>query len=151
MNEYLPQQTLAKLTAPATTVLCFEDSGDTTFVNVVGEGIAGLNNNYTGSAVGDGYPVSNNNNDIASVASCQGLAYGSCTAGTGGAIPATGGSSASGTARHDPNPNQYNGGSEYLLADGHVKFLRVEKVGLDGWKPRSNDALNGNAATFNPQ
>ena len=154
LNEFLPLKTLASLTAPATTVLLYEIKGDTTFVNFPDEG-ASTHSNFIVSAVGDGWqnPTGNSYpNDIASDADCGGAAgpYGSCTlhpAAGYGAESATAGAN----ARHDPSAAG-NGGSEYLLADGHVKFLRAQYVAqVDGWNPRSNNLLNGDAATFNPQ
>ena len=42
--------------------------------------------------------------------------------------------------RHDPQTVGNVGGSNYLLADGHVKFLRCQNVS-GNWGPVSNNGL----------
>jgi prepilin-type N-terminal cleavage/methylation domain-containing protein len=155
MNEFLPLRNLAFLSAPATTDMLFEDTGDTTFVNVPDEYLTG-HGNYVGSAVGDGWQNPNGNswpNDFASNVNCGNNAgYGNCQLNSGagyGADAATGGPH----ARHDPQPGgTITGGSEYLLADGHVQWIRIQYISsIDGWRPRTNETLGRDIATFNPQ
>ena len=152
LNEYVPGQSLAFLAAPATTVLCYEVTGDTAHIDSVDEGTGTVGTaNWTASAVGDGYPDPQYYvNDIASVINCnpgvdncyiqnpQPINY--------GAKPATGGS----YSRHDIQSNVLTGGSNWLLADGHVKFIRVQNVST-GHGNVQNSSLGSNlVATFNP-
>ena len=149
MNEFLPGQTLAVLAAPATTVLCFEDTAVTANPTILDEGATGQTN-WGVSAVGTGWPdpaASTSGSDFASKVTCTNGAF-NCTVVT----PPNGSSATGGTlARHDPQSSVFLGGSEYLLSDGHVKFIRAQNV-ASGRTPLGNGALgNGNpyAATFN--
>ena len=149
LNEYLAGQTLATLAAPATTVLCFEVTGDSAHISAVDEGTSNGVANWTASAVGDGWPDPQyQSNDIADVVNCPGGGYGNCSLVKNpgyGAGPALGGQ----YARHDPQSSVLLGGSEYLLADGHVKFLRIQYV-IAGHNEAGNGNLGSNQATFNP-
>jgi prepilin-type N-terminal cleavage/methylation domain-containing protein len=148
LNMYIPGRSQGYLVAPATTIMCFEITGDTALLNLVGEGAPGGGGSYTDSAVGDGY-WNKGGNDIASGATnCTG-GY-NCDLAGGSAIPATGSSAqtSNGTpSKHDPD----TGGSEYLMADGHVKFLRSTQAVISGWNPPSNNALGTQVVTANPQ
>ncbi len=155
LNEYFPRRTLAYLAYPSSTPMCYEIVGDTALVNIVNENANG-NGNWTVSAVGDGW-CSNyyGVNDIAStVSSCPANVYGNCTLATySAAKPAVAGTGSSGCSvayqksLHDPD----GGGSEYLFADGHVKWFRYASIAGAGWGPYAHNNANVNPAiTFNP-
>ena len=149
-NEFAPAQALAQFQAPATTVMCFEVTGAYANMTATDEGLSGGATHF--STIGTGYPgyaISCPNagcdpipNDYANVATSNGTVLGTPTIIT----TATGGPN----ARHDPQAVGTQGGAEYLLADGHVKFLRVQYVS-DNWGPVSNNSLgaSGLAATAN--
>ncbi len=114
------------------------------------EGTSNGVGNWTASAVGDAYPDPQyHTNDIADVINCPGGGIGNCSLVNNpgfGAAPATGGQ----YARHDLQTNVLTGGSNWLLADGHVKFLRVQTV-VTGQGAIPNSALgNYFTATINP-
>ena len=126
MNMYLPTLSLAQTAAPATTVMVFEVSGDTCQLQLTDEGTRtnGAGNNYwVLSAVGDGWPVSGTI-DTVSVADCSGAAC--VLKNSVYAKPATGNTGSGATlttAYHDLSSGFY-ASSNYLMADGHVKYLK---------------------------
>jgi len=152
MNEYLAGQALSILAAPATTVLCYEVTGDTAHIDSVDEG-TGPNGtvHWTASAVGNGWPdPATHTNDTASVISCPGGGFGNCSLEPYqgyGAAPANGGAA----SRHDRQSSPFAGSANYLLTDGHVKFIRIANV-RTGQRQITNSALaaNGLIAGFNP-
>ena len=159
LNEWLPTNALAVLAAPASTVLCFEVTGATANPTAIDENATG-NSGWGVSAVGDGWPDPGPGNsylpnDLADVANCSPLP---CTNGAAKGGPAVGGV----YARHDANAaNSHGGHSEYLLADGHVKYIDVDYVSR-GQYPTGNSNIAGGpncsgnvtavtcVATFNP-
>ena len=151
MNEWLPALSLAQTAAPATTVMCFEVTHDTCQILLPDEGTrtvgAGVGQGFwVLSAVGDGYTYANGRNDISSVADCTAVP---CHLNTSNyANPATGDAA----ARHDPQTGNIYASSNYLMADGHVKYLNSSRSSgsQDGWKPRTNSNLGPLAVTFNP-
>jgi prepilin-type N-terminal cleavage/methylation domain-containing protein/prepilin-type processing-associated H-X9-DG protein len=153
-NMYLPAQSTAILAGPATTVMCFESVGDTAVIATVEEGTSNGVANWIASAVGDAYPDPDRqygNNDFMSGINCGG-GYANCSpSGYQPAQAATGGR----LARHDPQTSQFQGHSNYLLADGHVKYLNVAYV-RTGQYSVDNNSLAGAcnvancAATINP-
>jgi prepilin-type processing-associated H-X9-DG protein len=109
------------------------------------------------SAVGDGWEGWGANDYQYRVNCGAGIA--SCTAAGGSAA---GGAIANVGARHDPTTNTFQGRSEYLMADGHVKLLSFQNVGCLGWSAPANNNLSYSTktwamqcgpfdATFNPQ
>ena len=152
MNEYLAGQALSILAAPATTVECYEISSDTAHIDTVDEG-TGTNGtaNWTASAVGNGWPdPSTHNNDIGSVITCPGGGFGNCYL-QGypgyGAVPADGGPA----SRHDPQSSVFAGSCNWLLSDGHVKYIRISNVRTgQGQVPNSALAANNLIAGFDP-
>ena len=136
MNMFLPNQTLATVVAPALCVMASEVTAVNARIDLVDEG-ASSTNPTTMSAVTSGYPVDG----------CGANCGGRDNAGAGGldiwsgvtvasgrvtnsaksnALNATGGT----YARHDPTTaSVYFGGTEYLMTDGHVKFIRAQYVG----------------------
>ncbi len=156
LNQYTPGIALALFNAPASTVMLYEVSGMTAVVTQPDEG-AFQNQTYL-SGIGDGWPGSQgspatdggNSNDIQAAATYAG---GSFTRTTSGTTNATGGPN----ARHDPNAQQQLGGSEHLLADGHVKFIRCQYLDVLGNHQPLTSNLAGScfgqtcAATFSPQ
>lgn len=168
-NSMLPREPLAIMGAPSTTVMLYEVANDYTTVNDPLEGTedGGISkspngNPYILSAIGDGYPYVPiyGDNDIQSSAATCAPTGGNCFAGWGNvgpATPAVGGTA----ARHDPTSNQLQGGSNYLLADGHVKYLQAQNV-WSGFNMGPNGDLGNGApsdwpfsgapfvVTFNP-
>jgi prepilin-type N-terminal cleavage/methylation domain-containing protein/prepilin-type processing-associated H-X9-DG protein len=134
-NSFLPAQSQAVMVAPSTTVMLFEVADDYAVVNDPLEGTedgasaaGAAKGDYVLSAVGDGYPHDPvyGEYDLASDATgCQPTG-GNCTGYTPGgpAEPAMAGSG----ARHQPNANALEGGANYLMSDGHVKFLQAQNV-----------------------
>ena len=133
MNEYVSSQILAQVAAPATCVLTSEVSGVNARIDLVDEGVS-TTGPTTLSAVTTGYPpgacgagcggmdnAGNGGYDIWSGVKVTGAAVATAPS---GASNATGGAA----SRHDPQTVVSMGGSEYLLADGHVKFLRAQYV-----------------------
>ncbi len=148
MNEWLPTRSLAYLVGPATTVQVFEVRADTAIISSLDEGTSenGNVNNWVVSAVGDGWP-SGGVSDYASAVNCTNGGTTCSLSGWNPVVPATGGTN----ARHDPQTVAMSGGSNYLMADGHVKFLRVQVVAENGnFNPPSNNSLGVNVVTFNP-
>ncbi len=147
MNMYLPAKSLAFLAAPASTILCFEVTGDTAHIDTTDEGTSNGVDNWTASAVGDAYPdPMYGTNDLVSGVKCPGGGYGNCTiAGYQGALPATGGK----YARHDVQSSYAAGSSTYLLADGHVKYLRTSAVS-SGQGSAYTNSLGSYSVTINP-
>lgn len=134
MNEFVVRQSLASITASATCVLASEVTGVNARIDLVDEG-ASTTNPTTMSAVTTGYPVNGCGNACGGLDNAANGGYdiwSGVTVSNGvvansaksGAANATGGT----YARHDPQTNIYQGGSEYLLADGHVKFMRAQYV-----------------------
>jgi prepilin-type processing-associated H-X9-DG protein len=126
----------------------FEIGGCSASIGLSDEGVSTTSSAaYPLSPVGTGYPgwalpaFDPIVNDYANVADCSSKP---CTLNPNPtAIVATRGAG----ARHDPHPGIPAGMSMYLLADGHVEFLRVESVAAN-WAPVSNTALGNLAATF---
>ncbi len=152
MNEYLAGQPLSVLAGSATTVLCYEVAGDTAHIDSVDEGTGPFGTqHWTASGVGNGFPdPSSHINDTASVISCPGGGFGNCSLESYqgyGASPAVGGPA----SRHDPQSSVFAGSAKWLLADGHVKYIRIANV-RTGYNEIPNSALgaSGLIATFDP-
>jgi prepilin-type N-terminal cleavage/methylation domain-containing protein len=147
MNQFASGQPLARFIAPSTTLLGIEVGGCVANITLSDEGVSQSNSNATTlSPVGTGYPgwalpaFDPIFNDYANVADCS---VKPCILNPNPTVVvATGGTG----ARHEPHPGIPQGASMYLLADGHVKFLRVDKVS-GNWAPVSNEYLAGLAAT----
>jgi prepilin-type N-terminal cleavage/methylation domain-containing protein len=164
MNEWLPGRQTSYLAAPTTTVCLFEYEGDTCYFDetqglVIYDGMTqttGSTGGWWVTPVGDGWEGWGANDYQYSVKCTAGLS--TCQAAGGNA---TGGSVANIGARHDPSNNTYAGHSEYLMADGHVKFLNWQNVACLGWAAPANNNLSYSTssgvkcgpfdATFNPQ
>jgi len=115
--------TIASMNAPTSTVLLFEISGNIADMSAANEGVAAAGpnpNQNIESAAGNGIDSSLRNEYDGSTATLLPLAYAtglmSNCFGTAGA-----GQFLAGTGRHTD-------GSNFLLGDGHVKWLRGEKV-----------------------
>ena len=144
MNEFLPSNSLAVLDGPANTVLLYEVTGDTAGVGFPDE-LTTSRGPYEVSAVGTGWPDPGANaTDQASVVTCDG--NDNCTLNNPQFVkPAVGGS----LARHDQGTGNVNTGSaNYLMTDGHVKFLKQTSVS-NGRQPAPLNSLNPYTATFN--
>ena len=156
-NAFLPSQSDAVLSAPTTTVALFEVANDYVAVNDPQEGTEDSGGSggtppykYVLSAVGDGFPAVQpyGEYDIQSSADTCAPGGGNCSGGYGAggpANPAVGGSA----ARHQPvanlGRNNLGGSSNYLLADGHVKFIDAARV----WSG-INTGPNGDLGVANP-
>ena len=112
---------VAALTAPASTVLLGEDTG-------VGAFLAGSGENN--SAAGDGYHAILSN--LGTAAYATGPLGGSFNYSSPSGIPAS--------PTNTTSPQHDKTAANYLLSDGHVKYLRGEKV--------SPGETNGNPAWF---
>ena len=147
LNMYLPGRSLTILAAPASTVMCYEVTGDTAHIDTVDEMTSNGVANWTASAVGDAYPDPYyGTNDLISGINCPGGGYGNCTVSSfQSARTATGGM----YSRHDLQPTYLAGSANYLLADGHVKYLRVPSVSSGQGSVYTNN-LGKFAATINP-
>lgn len=147
MNQFLPGNSLAVLAGASNCVLLYEVTGDTAGVGSPDEYTAG-NPNYTVSAVGTGWPdPANKDTDQASNVTCQPVCAINLNGqgdATHGVLPAVGGKN----ARHDPQADYFAGASNYLMTDGHAKYLRISAVST-GRKPAGLDQLGNNfVATF---
>jgi prepilin-type N-terminal cleavage/methylation domain-containing protein len=135
LNCYLPAATLAQLDAPSTTIMTYEVSGVQAYIQYSDEGISEGVHPTQMSAVGDSW---------ANVPACGG----GCNGGDGGqdmnasvttnTTVVTGAAGGPGVAavnynaaRHDPQTTA-SGASEYLLADGHVKFVKWQNASTGG-------------------
>jgi hypothetical protein len=159
MNEYIANQTLASSTAPASTVLASETSGALAYLEYVDEGVSEVPGTYItlspstsgfpyhgcGSNCGGFDPSGQGGPDIYSGASKDNSGPVTALNAGSNAINATGGPQ----ARHDPQTAPISGGSEYLLADGHVKYLRIQYVS-SGYYPNSIPNLGTLVATYDP-
>ena len=136
MNIEVGGQPLNALAAPATCILASEVGGSYSYLQYTDEGLSEVPGGYmTFSPVTTGYPVngcgagcggldngpSPGGYDIYSGASVGGIITNTATS---NAFNATGGSN----SRHDPQTSVYFGSSNYLMADGHVKFQRAQYV-----------------------
>ena len=103
--------------------------------------------NTTVSAVGYAYPDPfYGTNDLINGINCPCGGYGNCTvSGFQSARPATGGQ----YSRHDIQPTYLAGSSNYLLADRHVKYLRIPSVST-GQRSVYSSNMGKFAATINP-
>ena len=150
--------------------MAYEDTGVKAYITFVDEGISEGAGPSQLSAVGDGYGYTTGGpgNDTGPGASDMRSGV-TVTAGVP-ALAASGAQDATGglNARHDPQASNSggsgqlgaeSGGSEYLLADGHVKFIKLQYV-YAGGSPGGNGSLSNGcpmyvggqpcAATFNP-
>jgi prepilin-type N-terminal cleavage/methylation domain-containing protein/prepilin-type processing-associated H-X9-DG protein len=165
-NYELPGHSLAYLVAPSTTVELFEVANDTCFLNSPTENTGGATvTNWIVSAVGDGFPLTNDststncnmNGDYRSSVNCT---NGACTVSGWDPVCAA---SAGGLARHQPSSTWQMGGSNLLLADGHAKWYLSQNAGTANNGPGgvSNNALPATVSawwgtgvayvTWNPQ
>jgi len=163
MNRYVANQSLNTVIAPATCVLISEVKTAYAYVGFPDEGLAEVPGTYmTFSAVTTGYPHNGCGTNCGGTDSPGLDVYSGASVG-GGVIKSTAASNATdangGTdSRHDPSPNIFQGGSEYLMADGHVKFMRAQYVstgitpqvciGGTGFAGANSTNMNGFAATF---
>ncbi len=164
MNMYVGGQPLANVAAPATCVLASEVAGTYSYLGYTDEGVSEVPGGYmTFSAVTTGYPHNGCGNGCGGTDNGPGLDIYSGTNIGGGLITGNAKSNATnadgGTdSRHDPDPNIFHGGSEYLMADGHVKFLRAQYVssgiapqvcnGGTGFSGANSTSMNGFASTY---
>jgi len=173
LNSFVPGQSDAILNSPSTTVALFEVANDYVAVNDPlegtedgGSGSTGGGNPYILSAVGDGFPAVPiyGDLDIQSSAGTCAASGGNCSGGYGSPGPATPSTGGSG-ARHQQVANVTNnlmGMSNYLLADGHVKFIDASHVWSGDFTGPNGDLGNPNPTdipysgapfviTFNPR
>jgi prepilin-type N-terminal cleavage/methylation domain-containing protein/prepilin-type processing-associated H-X9-DG protein len=146
LNQYLPSIGQADVVAPTSTVLMCEVLGNTAILSSPTENAWG-HNNWVVSPVVDGWGYGDKYGwpgDIAFVANCD--AVGNCTNGSwnNGSKIAVAGK----YARHSPVGGQLQGGSNYLLADGHVKYLQSQNVGCLGNSPPSSDKMGQSVANW---
>ena len=164
MSRNLGNQALNRLAAPATTVLASEVKNAYAYLTYADEGLSEVPGGYiTFSPVSTGYPHNGCGTNCGGTDS-PGLDVYSGANVSGGLITGIAGSNATdangGTdARHEPSPtNIFQGGSIYLMADGHVKYLRAQYVstgitpqvcnGGTGFAGATSTNMNGFAATF---
>jgi len=156
LNYLLPERNLAYCVAPATTVEIFEVVNGVTPLNSSTESALPSPGGWVVSAVGDGWPAMpwsnakycNLGGDYASGISCSSNSTASCVNWNYGPVCFAG---AGVDARHDPQSDWRVGTSNFLLADGHCKFLKAENSALPfdgGWHATSNDALPATVSTW---
>jgi prepilin-type N-terminal cleavage/methylation domain-containing protein/prepilin-type processing-associated H-X9-DG protein len=149
-NAFLPGQSNATMVAPSTTVALFECANVWTVVNDPLEGTedggttSPNGNPYVLSAVGDGYPANPpyGDYDIQSSAGACAATGGSCSGGysnPGPGNPAVGGSAARHNTVANTGRNGMGGKANYLLADGHVKFIDSAYVWSGIWTGPNGD------------
>ena len=150
MNKFMAAQPLSVLAAPATTVMNYETTGIATYINYTDEGISEGLNPVVLSPAGTGYAYNGggggsdggNNGDVVSGVTVAGNMI--TAAHASNTLNATGGTQ----DRHDPQPAfTQNGSSVYLLADGHVKFIKCQFV-FNGGGPVDNEHLNGYCPSY---
>lgn len=147
MNQFLPGNSLAVLAGASNCVMLYEVTGDTAGVGAPDEYTTG-HSNYTVSAVGTGWPdPAAAPTDQASLVTCDGNDVCTNTSGGQAVQSAIGGK----YARHETNSNLFAGSANYLMTDGHAKYLRLPAVS-SGRTPAGLDQLqegtNRFAATF---
>ena len=142
--------------------MAYETTGIATYIQYVDEGISeGLapvvlspsGNGYGYNGGGGGSDGGGSNDDVMAGVSVSG---GVATAHNSNTHNATGGT----LARHDPQAgNTQTGASEYLLADGHVKFIKMPVCVQRRWPNRQRQLVQqlpelcrrrNCIATFNP-
>ena len=145
LNEFVPALALAQFSAPANTVLACECVKSTALVNLTDEGASGgatvLSPITTGWYVDT--IVDQNNGATCSATGCT------YTSGNDTVKTATAGTN----ARHDPRGTGVAAGaSNYLLSDGHVKYLKFENmvIGAGGSALGTSGMTGANVATFSP-
>ena len=130
LNKFAAAQSQAVMAAPASTVLAYEVKGAVAYITLADEGITEGLSPASLSPAGNGYPFSTgtpgtdqgNNGDVVSGVTTSAIII------TARKPSAAQSATANVNARHDTSTN----GSEYLLADGHVKFLRQSTVSSGG-------------------
>ena len=156
LNTYEAGQALAQINAPATTVMEFEVGGVSAYITLADEGIAELLGPGRFSAAGDGLGGADDSTatttDLYSAVvknSCTTTATG-CTqfAQTAPNLPFDANSGTN--DRHDKQSSNLAGSSNYLLSDGHVKYLKYTYISTGG-TPVTNSNLGSFVATFNIQ
>ena len=117
LNGNLASASVASATAPSSTVLAFEVSGAYTSINVSNE------DQENGSSVGVGYNVADATAHLSeSYLDGNTTDHGFLQTGYLGGLPAS-------AFALETNPvGRHTGGSNFLAADGHVKWLRPEAV-----------------------
>ena len=149
LNMYLPGMPQSRLAAPTTTVLVCEVGTAAALITTPDEGAS--SGAVSGSPVTDAW-IYNFSADYANGLQNCGTPAGCAYNPAGNTVTER----VAGTeARHDPAANPGQGGSEFLLADGHVKFLRIQDVSVGDIQSGNADltgACGGPtcAATFNP-
>ncbi len=164
MNRYVAGQPLNRLAAPATAVLASEMKNSYAYLGYIDEGLSEVPGGYiTFSPVTTGYPHNGCGTNCGGTDSPGLDVYSGASVG-GGLITGVAASNATdadgGTdARHEPSAtNIFQGGSIFLMADGHVKYTRAQYVstgitpqvcnGGTGFSGASSTSMNGYAATF---
>jgi len=135
LNYLLPEQTLAYLVSPSTTVQFFEVTNAQVALNAPNENA--LSNTTNVSPVGDAWPympwVPSKTNcnlggqDYQQGVSCTSNSLSSCNVTNSATVCWAG---AGPVSRHDVQSDWRFGASNFCLADGHVKFIRAENSGL---------------------
>ena len=134
LNEYVANQPLNNIIAPATCVMASETAGGNVYLQYVDEGLSEVPGPFMAfSPVSTGYPHNGCGVNCGGTDNGPGLdVYSGANVGGGfitgnaksGATNATGGVD----SRHDPQSSVFFGSSNYLMADGHVKFQRAQYV-----------------------
>ena len=159
MNMYIGNQSNATVAAPSTTVLVSEVGTVLIYIEFPDEGISeGVSANSL-SAITDGAAPNNCGNGCGGFNNGPGWDIFSGMNLTG-APPVVGGvagsgavdATAGGYARHNPSTSTFGGSSNYLMSDGHVKFMPFASVS-NGFTPgvctaASSTNMGSYAATF---
>ena len=127
INSNLSAQSIALINAPASTVQAYELGGATTALSDIAN-VQGLATGETGSDAGNGQNLGN-----------SGTA-GDTAMTSLGSEPTTPNGLPS--IRHDKNPGSY--ASNYLVEDGHVKYVKIPQISAG---PSATAAANAGTAT----
>ncbi len=132
-NSNLPSVALAQFNGPASTVQLYESKG------ILTDPTAATNDAATAVVAGTSGPSPVG----------DGIQAVPATAGGGAIVPATPDAVSKATERHDNSANSF--ASDYLLEDGHVKYLKAPAVsaGKDAGAAATSEAAAANSGAVN--
>ena len=147
MNEFAAALALSQFSAPANTVLACEVTSATAQLTLNDEGASGGATQLSPISTGWYFDPASTV-DLNNGATCSGTG---CAYASGNDTVQT--ATAGARDRHDPRgTNVPAGASNYLLSDGHVKYLKFENmiIGAGGSAQGTSAMTGANVATFSP-